>query len=331
MGVTATDPGAFGVRTPEVTHPQAPERNVGGSSGGSGAALAAGLCFSALGTDTGGSIRIPSACCLVAGLKPTYGRVPTEGVRPLAWSLDHIGPLVRRVEDVAAVQQVLDPSFARTARGVKPRSLVVGYAPGYHQDAGAEVQAGFAQVLEACRSLGVRLREIILPDPDEVLQFHMINLPTEAAAYHFDIFPGKLEEYPPVARETLKMAAQQFGYSYVRAQRKRQEVRKRVTQLFREVDFIIVPTLPILAPLRSQETVTVGGVERSVLLAMIRYTCLFDQTGHPALSFPVSVLKPGVGTSAQVVGPHNRDGDVVALAERLEAVLNLKIDYAVRA
>jgi len=186
------------------------------------------------------------------------------------------------------------------------------------------------KVLDACRSLGVRVREVTLPNPDEVLPFHMINLPTEAAAYHFEVFPGRLKEYPPVARETIEMAAGQFGYSYVQAQRKREEVKKRVTQLFREVDFILVPTLPVLAPMRDVEKVLVGGVERTVLLTMIRYTCLFDQTGHPALSFPVSAVAPGVGASVQVVGPHNRDGDVVAFAERDEAVLSLKIDYTVR-
>ena len=111
VGVSASDPGAFGVRTAAVTHPQAPERTVGGSSGGSGAALAAGLAFAALGSDTGGSIRIPSACCVVAGLKPTRGRVSLEGVRPLVWSLDHVGPMTRSARDLGLVQQALDPAL----------------------------------------------------------------------------------------------------------------------------------------------------------------------------------------------------------------------------
>lgn len=328
VGVSTTDPGAFGVRTPDVIHPQAPEFNVGGSSGGSGAALAAGFCFAALGSDTGGSIRIPSACCLVSGFKPTYGRVSTEGVRPLAWSLDHIGPLVLRVEDTAVVQRVIDPEFEQTARGFRPKSLTVGYAPAYYQDASIEVKAGIEHTLDACRSVGVRLQEISLPDPDEVLAFHMINLPTEAAAYHFETFPGRLEEYPVVARETLEMASRQFGYQYVQAQRKRHEVNRRMVRLFEEIDFILVPTLPILPPRRDVEKVKVGDIERNILSTMIRYTCLFDQTGQPAFSLPVSILQPGVGVSVQVVGPHNRDGDVIAFAELLEKALSLKIDYS---
>lgn len=327
VGVSTTDPGAFGVRTPEVIHPQAPELNVGGSSGGSGAALAAGFCFAALGSDTGGSIRIPSACCLVCGFKPTYGRVSTEGVRPLAWSLDHIGPLVRKAEDTAVVQRVIDPEYDKTLHGFKPTSLTVGYAPAYYQDASIEVQSGMSQALDACRTIGIRLQEISLPDPDDVLAFHMINLPTEAAAYHFEMFPGQLDEYPQVARETLEMASRQFGYQYVQAQRRRQRVHRRVTRLFEEIDFILVPTLPILPPRRDVEKVKFDDIERSVLTTMIRYTCLFDQTGHPAFSLPVSILKPGVGVSVQVVGPHNRDGDVIEFAELLEKTLGLKIDY----
>src|SRR5690606_10803637 len=97
LGVTVTDPGAFGVRTAEVTHPRQPSLSVGGSSGGSAAALAAELCYGALGTDTGGSIRVPSACCATVGLKPTRERVSLEGVFPLVWSLDHVGPMARDV------------------------------------------------------------------------------------------------------------------------------------------------------------------------------------------------------------------------------------------
>ena len=124
--MATSDPGAFGVRTIATWHPQAPYQTVGGSSGGSGAALAADFCSAALGTDTGGSIRIPAACCAVAGLKPTRGRVSTKGVRPLVWSLDHGGPMARSVADLTDLQRTLDPRFHHTQHG-DPNGFVVGH------------------------------------------------------------------------------------------------------------------------------------------------------------------------------------------------------------
>src|SRR5690606_23942898 len=184
LGVGQTDPGAFDVRTLACTHPLHPERVVGGSSGGSGAAVAAGFAMATLGSDTGGSIRIPAACCGVAGFKPTYGRVPVDGVRPLAWSLDHVGPLARSVEDIAAVQRVLDSEFSREAATLG--SPVVGVDEAYFDDAQPEVKDAVREALEAARTLGWKIVNVSLPSPDTVMDFHMVNLPCEAAAYHFE-------------------------------------------------------------------------------------------------------------------------------------------------
>lgn len=330
VGVTATDPGAFGVRTAAVTHPQAPDLTVGGSSGGSSGGLAAGLCYAALGTDTGGSIRIPAACCLVAGLMPTYGRVRIDGVRPLSWSADHVGPMTRSVRDLAVVAPVLDPAFARSSGKTMRGRLVIGHVPSYWQDADHDVRQAMQRALEACRSLGAEIREVALPSPDETLEFHVVILAAEAAAYHFQAFPDRLKEYPPVAKQLLMLAKKHRGHHYVLAMRQRADATRRVDALFKEVDFLVLPTLAVLPPRRDAETVRVGGVYRDFTLALIRYTCLFDHTGHPVVSLPVSVLGPGVGTSAQIVGPRNSDADVLTFGTRLEKVLDLAIDYTIR-
>lgn len=328
VGVTATDPGAFGVRTLAATHPQAPALTVGGSSGGSGAAMAAGLCYAALGTDTGGSIRIPAACCQIVGFKPTRTRVSTEGVRPLVWSLDHVGPMTRSARDLAAVQEVLDPRFARTA--TRRRRVTIGCDPRYSADASPLASRAVARALKAARDAGMAIRTVSLPTPDDILDVHLVVFCSESAAYHFDAFPGRLDEYPPTPRLLLTMARDHRGYEYVQAMRRRAEITARMQAVFDEVDAVIVPTLPLAPPRRTAETVELDGKTVDFTFALIRYTCLFDHTGNPVVSLPAVTEAPGVGASVQIVGPLNRDADTIALAVKLEVVLNLKIDRRLR-
>lgn len=329
LGVLQCDPGAFDVRTMACRHPHESERVVGGSSGGSGAAVAGGLTMASIGTDTGGSIRIPAACCGVVGFKPSFGRVPTAGVRPLAWSLDHVGPLARCVDDVYMLQQVIDPSF-KVNPEVRVRKQVLGIDEAYFADAREEVKAGVHRALEAARSLGWEIRKVTLPTPESVGAYHMINLSSEAAAYHLTENLAEIEDYPQTARETLSLAETQTGYDYVNAQRQRAAASAQVDALFGDVDLLLAPTLPVLTPTRDQELFELGGREIPVLLTLIRYTALFDQTGHPALALPVDNLAPGITTSVQLVGPRHHDRELLAQAASLEHALGRTITYGVR-
>ncbi len=330
VGVTATDPGAFGVRTPAVTHPQAPERTVGGSSGGSGAALAAGFCFGTLGSDTGGSIRIPAACCVIAGLKPTRGRLSLAGVRPLVWSLDHVGPMARRVADLSMLEQALDPRFAVPRHARRSRRIVIGHDPGYYGDAERTVRSGVEKALAACRDLGGEIREVSLPAPDEVIAIHGVIFSAESAAYHAATFPDRRDQYPPLVRHFLDLHKSYTGADYVAAMRQRREITQRVEALFAEVDWLILPTLAVLTPPRDIATITIAGKQIEFTLALIRYTCLFDHTGHPVVAIPAETSGPGVGASIQVIGPLGRDADLLAFAIRLEQALGVKVDYGLR-
>jgi len=329
IGVAISDPGAFGVRTAATHHPQAVGRTVGGSSGGSGAALAAGFCAAALGTDTGGSIRIPAACCGIAGLKPTRGRVPTEGVRPLVWSLDHVGPMARSVADLTAMQRVLDSRFRRT-RKAGSKAVVVGHDPRYYHDAETPVVRGMEDALRACRTLGAEVREVALPDPDEMHTVHLVIFCAEAAAYYHAAFPDQRDRYPEAAGMLIELADGHTGHQYVHAMRQRAAITRRVDALFDSVDMVLAPTVPVLPPAHDAETVELSGNAMEFTLAMIRYTCLFDHTGNPVVAMPSAYYGPGIASSIQVIGPTNRDGDVLAFAERLEAALGLEIDYEVR-
>ena len=330
LGVTATDPGAFGVRTAAVRHPQAPDLTVGGSSGGSGAAIAAGLGLAALGTDTGGSIRIPAACCGVVGLKPTRGRVSTEGVRPLVWSLDHVGPLVRRASDLPLIHTVLDPGFAATVGKRRTDALRIGHDATFSEEAEPAVREGLEEVLAACRDLGAELRDVVLPNLDDVLNMHMRVFCAEAAAYHLDAFPDHVADYPDGPRRVFDFAFRQTGMDYVRAVRQQAEIADQVSSIFRSVDLVLVPSLPVLTPRRDAPTVRIGDKETDFTRGMIRYTCLFDHTGNPTVAMPSKPFGPGRVASVQVVAPVGRDAAAVAFATALEARLGLVIDHEVR-
>lgn len=324
LGVTVSDPGAFGVRTAEVTHPQQPSLSAGGSSGGSGAALAAELCFGTIGTDTGGSIRVPSACCAIAGLKPTRERVSLDGVFPLVWSLDHVGPMAKTVADVDLLAATLDPTgFAAPPRlGRK----IVGYDPGYFADAEQMVREDFESVLAACRDLGYIVTEVSLPKPNEVLPVHGKIFSIESYAFYNSTYPDALREYPTLAADMFAYAQSLGPETYVLAMRQRAALTQRVQAVLDEVDFVLTPTLPLLRPIKDAEGFMIGDQWVQFTFALVRYTCLFDHTGHPVLAMPMGIQGPGLATSVQVIGPLGGDQAVVQFGAELESALALNVD-----
>ena len=173
--------------------------------------------------------------------------------------------------------------------------------------------------------------EVDLPDPDAVIEIHGIIFCAESAAYHRSAFADRWEDYPPLVRRFLGYADEHTGADYVAAMRRREEFTRGVEALFDEIDILMMPTLPVLAPRRDTETITLDGREHEFTLAMVRYTCLFDHTGHPVVAMPVDVVDPGVAVSAQVIAPLDRDHLAVDFAQRLEAAMELRIDYGVRA
>jgi aspartyl-tRNA(Asn)/glutamyl-tRNA(Gln) amidotransferase subunit A len=328
VGVTETDNGAFGTRTESVINPIAPDRIVGGSSGGSGAAVAAGMAYAALGTDTGGSIRIPAACCSIAGFKPTWDRIGMAGVRPLARSLDHVGPLARSVTDLKVMQSIIDAADANPADSVLPPMLRFGFSDAYSIDADANIQAAMGMLKDLLNAMRQTTCRVVLPSPDQVMSFHMVNLPREAAAYHQSNFPYEWGTYAEIARSTIEMGLSLPRERHSWAERERDAARSVVDQNFEFVDVIVVPVLPMDVPLRNAERITLAEGSFSVLEATVRYTALFNQTGHPVVSLPIQMLPDGRALSAQLVGPRNSDRLLLDVAQRLEEMLALRIDYA---
>jgi Asp-tRNA(Asn)/Glu-tRNA(Gln) amidotransferase A subunit family amidase len=322
LGVTATDSAGFAVRTPEVVHPRDPGVTVGGSSGGSAAAIAAGFAIGALGTDTGGSIRIPAACCGVAGIKPTHGLVETAGVLPLAPALDHVGPLAKRASDLGAMLGALAPRYLRqpiAAREAMPR---IGELSGWVRRAAPEVRRAVARARDALQRLGARLYEVELARDPRLDWAHSVIFCREAVDAHRARIAEHGAEYPERARSVFAEGARIGVGEYRAAQQAAAEARARVAALFERVDCLLLPTLPVLAPPVNAARIRVDGAELGYTEAMVMYTSVFNLTGHPALSLPVPADEVGPGASVQLVGAHDADAALIALGARLEALLH---------
>jgi len=318
VGKTSTHEIALGVTNinPHYGSPRNPwntARITGGSSGGSAAAVAAGMCMAALGSDTGGSIRIPASLCGVVGLKPTYGRISLRGVFPLSWNLDHAGPLTRSVKDAALLLQVLagydaeDPSCADVPvddylhdieRGVKGWRIASAV--------GDFVDASDAEVLTAVRVatryfeyLGAQVEE---NDTSWLYEAALANgqmVQADGAAYHRERLQENPELFGADVRQRLEAGRDLASGAYVLARRKQAEVRRRCELFFRQYDALLLPSTPITAlPLEDIEN------SASQAPALTRFTAPFNLAGLPALSVPCGFNKSGLPIGLQIVsGP----------------------------
>lgn len=291
-------------------------RITGGSSGGSGAAVAAGLCFGALGSDTGGSIRIPAALCGVVGLKPTFGRVSKHGVFPLAWTLDHVGPLTRTVEDNALMMNVLaghdphDPysvdrpaeDFARDIRrGV--RGGVVGIPTDfYFEHVEDEVEARVRGAAEVLRDLGAELRPVEMPLLHETLKAQRLVLAAEAYAVHEERLETEPEKFSDEGRQRLVDGESVRAYRYANAQRSKLRSIEEFGRVLSGVDVLLAPSVPIPATEIGQREADIGGFEESVRSALTRLTGPTNLNGLPSLSVPCGFTRTGLPVGMQLIG-----------------------------
>jgi len=312
LGKTNLHEFAYGVTTQNphfgpVHNPWDLTRIPGGSSGGSAAALAAGLCYGSIGTDTGGSIRIPASLCGVVGLKPGLGRVRTEGVIPLSITLDFVGPLARTAGDVALL---LDPIFIRAKREKKPsasaklRGLTLGIPKEFFFDVvNDDVEAVFETALRLLKKSGAKFKFVSLPGVGETeMAGNHIAWP-EATLYHQQAgwFPARAEEYSEDVRTRLEVGTRVTAIDYLRAR----ELREKFTAEFHAtlehngLDALVVPTTPIAAPRPDEESVLIKGVTHSTRALLLRLNRPANLAGVPSISVPCGLTREGLPVGLQ--------------------------------
>ncbi len=338
IGKTNTHEFAYGTYTPPTRNPWDHERIPGGSSGGSAVAVAMSMSLGAIGTDTGGSIRIPAACCGVTGLKPTYGRVSCHGVIPLSWSLDHVGPLARSAEDCAIIFDAIagyDPRDPNSISGPPSRptaSLIAGpegrdtlslqgLALGVPQEdylapLDPEVRAAWQAALLVLREEGAEVVDVELPLAT-IEVYRTIQKP-EASLAHMQ--KGWLSEhrddYTAMTLQRLLEGQQIPAVNYLRALHQRRIFSHSMRSMLQRVNALVLPTLPIPAILREQanQEISIDGIMENATTALLRLNMLFNLAGLPAISFPCGFTINGLPIGLQVAGRSFEESTVLRIA-----------------
>ena len=328
----------------EVCPAYGPSRNpwnldygTNGSSSGSAAAVAAGLGYASMGSDTGGSIRLPAAFCGIVGLKPTYGLVSRSGVTPLSWTLDHVGPMTRTVRDCALVLDAVAGYDAADAGSIAAPAHIhsASYAAGIDstlrarvgvvqpiagQELPAEIQATHEAVAERLREIGLEVRPVALPHPDQAPRALMAILYSEASTFHRPWLEERPADYSPNTRERLELGALLPAQVYLQALRARRVIADAYRQLLSEVDLLLTPVAPTWSYRLDQQPVEpiseTGSGDR--MAPLIRYSGPFDLTGVSAISLPVALGGDGLPIGAQLAGRAFSEAVLLQVAHVLE-------------
>ncbi len=332
FGVTNENP-HFG----DAHNPWDTNRITGGSSGGSAAAVAAGLSVASLGTDTGGSIRTPSSLCGVVGLKPTFGRVSKHGVVPLSWSLDHVGPIARSVEDVAILLEAIaghdmkDPTSKkreigsyRNALASGTRGLRAGVVRNYYIGAEPDVENNFREAIKSLETAGLHVSEVEIPELDAALFAEMIMISAEASAYHHESLAASPTAFGADVRILLEAGELISAVQYIKAQQARRLIQEGFRRVFDQFDVLLAPSVPLTATPIGVRQLQTGGMPIDVTMAFVQFAAPANLAGLPSLSVPTGLSAEGLPTGMQIIGKPFGEETVLRVGVEYEAMSPLQ-------
>lgn len=310
-------------------NPHNPLKITGGSSSGAGAAVAGELALAAIGTDTGGSVRIPAAACGVVGLKPTVGSVSAEGVFPLSETLDHVGPLTKTVVDNALVFKALlnDEKGLRTfsPSEIEDFDLAtarIGIPKRYFlEDLEDEVRQAFNRSAKQFEMAGAQIIEIDVPNLEEILWGQSVVQMSEAFAIHEEWVDTRGDDYDQEVYERLLDSKNPRGYEYVKAMHMKPKLKAEIDACFDKIDIWVTPTLPILPTDIGQREVEINGKRVNIRSALLKNTRPWNYTGHPALSIPIGQSKTGLPIGMQLIGPYHQENLLFKIGNKLEQLV----------
>ncbi len=331
-GITNNNPHYGPVRNPWDL-----EKIPGGSSGGSGAAVAAGASVASLGTDTAGSIRIPSSACGIVGLKPTHGRVSKYGCYPLAWSLDHIGPMTKTVKDAAGLLEIIagfdhrDPTcvnvttenYSQQISG-DVKGLVIGINEDYFFNrVDSEVEKAVRASIQSLVDQGARIETVRIPSLQYAEWAELVTSLSEAAAIHHSDLQSRPQDFGDDIRLLFELGELPSAVDYLQAQQVRRQIKQEFTQIFNQVDVLISPTLPVVASTIGDNFATLNGEKVDLIDNIIRFTGPSNLTGLPALSVPCG-FKGNLPVGLQIIGPAFKEGLILNVGYAIEQTNPLK-------
>lgn len=319
LGKLKMTEGAYTSHHPDDPSPLNPwnlDHWVGSSSTGSGVATAAGLCYGALGSDTGGSIRFPSATCGLTGIKPTWGRVSRYGVFALAASLDHVGPMTRSAADAAAILGAVagaDPNDPTALQAPVPnylaeanhgiRGVTIGIDRSYNGEGiDPEVVAAVEAAERVLAELGAKIREIAFPTTAKLLPGWIPFCSIETAIAHKETYPARAAEYGPALAQLIDQGRSLTGIELGEIYHERLDFAGRLAAQFQDVDLLLMPTMPM--PVPNLARMAEYGADPNVLLKILRFTAPFDFSGSPTITLPNGIDRLGIPLSMQLIGRH---------------------------
>lgn len=317
LGTTSEDSG-FGA----IHHQLDPSRSPGGSSGGSAVSVATGMSEMSVGTDTGGSVRIPSSVCGLVGLKPSVNDVPRTGVIPLSTTFDHVGPITKSVAAAAAMWRVLSHRPAEMGAVPEGRAIRLKLLTGYFiEPLEFTVRAAFGAAISALRHSGIEMSEIQFANAATIHPTYVDVVLPEAAAWHAKYLDSRGPLYTKNVRARLIAGRDISAVKYFEAIQACDSFRDQVDSALAGVDALVLPTLPITAPIIGQDEVVIEGQKINVRAAMLRNTQLFNMTGHPAISLPLPMPAGVLPCGLQLVGRLDKTADLLAIAAACEKIV----------